>query len=342
MGRSTVYNKIVKDNYKSVCDENKELLDEFLGYCETGGKSEKTLIGYTSDIKIFFTWNLLNNKNIPFYKVTKRNLIKYQNYLMKELSLGDSRIKRLKSSLSSMSIFAENILEEEVEEWKGFRNIINKLPPTIKGEPRRKKTVMNFDDVKTKILDKLIEKKRYQQACYVALALYGGARKSELTRFKVDYFTDDNVTFGCWYKTPEKIEAKGKGDHRLYKYTLKNEFKPYLDLWLEQREKLGIDSKWLFVVKGKNGYKQASSTTIDSWNRYINTITDDEIYAHLFRHSLTSHLKAINLPNSIVIEIMGWAKGSDVMVSIYNDANVMDEMGQYFDENGIVQIDENK
>ena len=342
MGRSTVYNNIVKDNYTKVCNENKELLDEFLEYCEVGGKSKTTLVNYTSDIKIFFTCNLINNKNIPFYKATKRNLIKYQNYLMKELGLGDSRIKRLKSSLSSLSSFAENVLEEEVEEWKGFRNIINKLPPTIKGEPRREKTIMGFDEVKIKILDKLVEKGKYQQACCIALATYGGARKSELGRFKVEYFKDEYVTFGCWYKTPEKIEVKGRGDHRVYKYTLKNEFKPYLDLWLKQREGLGIDSEWLFVAKNKSEYTQATDITLDGWMKSINKIVEEDLYFHLFRHTFVSHLKQMGLPNDVVIEIMKWAKGSDVMVSIYNDTNVMDEMGQYFNEEGIVKIEEAK
>lgn len=347
MGRKTVHNgKIAtEEKWNIVNNENKELIEEFLEYCEAGDKSKLTLTNYTSDLRIFFCWNLENNKNEPFYKITKRALIKYQNYLKKELNLGDCRVSRLKSSLSSLSEFCEVVLEEEVEEWKGFRNIINKIPRVAKGEPRRKKTVIKTKELEL-FLDKLVELGKIQQACCIALGAFGGARKSELGRFKIEWFNDDNIVYGCWWKSFEKIECKGKGDHRLFKYTFKPKFDKYLNLWIEERKKLNIESEWLLVSKSANGFVQASESTLDGWNRSIlnnsfKQVADDEFYFHSLRHYFVSWLKAQKLPNEIVVEIMGWKVGSgDTMVAIYNDINVNDEMNKYFSEEGIVEIEE--
>jgi len=342
MARKTVYNKInTEEKWNQINVENKELLEEFLEYCEAGGKSKTTIVNYTSDIKIFFCWNLDYNKNKPFYEITKRALIKYQNHMTREWGLGDSRMRRLKSSLSSMSEFCEAILEEEVEEWKGFRNIINKIPKIVKGEPRRKKTVLNFDDIEEKILKPLVEKGKYQYACCVALATYGGARKSELPRFKVEWFSEDYIYEGCLYKTPEKIEVKGRGDHRKYKYTLKNQFDYYLNLWLEERDRLGIESEWLFVAKNKNGYKQACDITLDGWKRYIDKFLEESFYWHALRHTFVTYLKGMNIPTHVIVEIVGWSeKTGDVMVNIYNDKDALDDMSKYFSKDGVIKQNE--
>ncbi len=62
--RSTVYNDIVTNElYDKVNQENKDLLEEFLQYLQSIGRSELTIINYESDIKIYFIWNLKNNKN---------------------------------------------------------------------------------------------------------------------------------------------------------------------------------------------------------------------------------------------------------------------------------------
>lgn len=335
MARKTNKNHIVQDKWDLVCEENRQLLGEFVSYCESAQKKESTIYNYISDIKIFFVWNLEFNKNQPFYAVTKRVLTNYQTHMIKVWKLSPPRMARLKSSLSSLSDYCEQMLEEELPEWKGFRNIVNRIPKIIKGEPRREKTVLNFEEIKTLYLDELVSREKYQYACLIALAIYGGARKSELGRYKVSYFSDANIAYGCWYRTPEKIECKGRGDHRLHKYTLKKEFDYYLDLWLQERTRLGIDSEWLFVnQKGE----QATDKTINAWFKYINNIQPHiNLYAHALRHTFVTHLKTLGLPDDVVIEVMGWAKGSgNTMVSIYSDISADENMSKFFSEDGIV------
>lgn len=115
------------------------------------------------------------------------------------------RIRRVKSAISSMSNYIENILQDEDEDFENFRSIIGKIE-SPKNEAVREKTIIPDDDV-DKFLDKLVSEERYQQACAFALAAMSGARKSELLRFKVEYFDENNIVYGGLYKTP-KIKTK--------------------------------------------------------------------------------------------------------------------------------------
>lgn len=186
MARSTVYNSIVTDErWEQVNKKNRDLVKEFLHYLKSIDKAELTIINYESDLKIIFTWALLEINNKFFIDFTKRDIVKLQNYLLNDMGLGSSRVRRMKSTLSSLSNYIENVLDEE-DEFKGFRNIINKIPHPAKNEVREK-TIMSDDDV-DRLLKYLIENKEYQKACAVALAVSSGARKSELLRFKVSFF----------------------------------------------------------------------------------------------------------------------------------------------------------
>lgn len=334
MARSTVYNNIVTDElYNKVNQDNKDLLDEFIEYLQSTGKSELTIINYISDIKIYFTWNLEHNKNKLFTDITKRDVMKYQNWLMNTLELSSSRIRRLRASLSSMSNFIENVLDDD---FPDFRNIINKIPAPV-NQPVREKTVFEDEELED-ILNKLVEDKLYQEACCLALAISSGARKAELTRFKVDYFNDENIIYGSLYKTPEKIKTKGRGNHMLNKYTLVNIFKPYLELWLEERKKLEINNEYLFVTKSKGKWVKAKVSTLDSWAEKINKYTEKDFYFHSCRHYYTTHLYKSQIPAEVIKQIVGWANVS--MVSIYTDVEVDDELGKYFGEDGIKQVEQ--
>lgn len=236
-----------------------------------------------------------------------------------------------------MSNFIENILDEE-EEFEGYRAIIRKIESPVKEEVREK-TVLEPEELQ-RLLDHLVEQKKYMQACLLALAMYSGRRKAELPRFKVSYFDEENVFLGSLYKTPEKVKTKGRGKGKfLTLYVLKKEFDPYLKLWLKQREEFGITSEWLFPLK-RNGEwindEPIKKDTLDNWVNTYTRFLGKDFYWHLLRHYFTTQCLKKNLPSSVVQEIVGWDSAD--MVNLYNDTSTEETLAQYFDENGIKDI----
>ena len=188
-----------------------------------------------------------NNGNKEFIKITKRDFVRFQNHCLKEWGWSSNRVRRVKSVISSLSNYIENILDEE-EEYEGYRGVIRKIESPAK-EVVREKSVFEPEEMQG-LLDHLVAQGKYLQACILSLAINSGRRKAELPRFKVSYFSEENVIFGSLYKTPEKVKTKGRGSRgkMLDLYVLKKEFDPYLELWLAERKRLGIDSEWLFPL----------------------------------------------------------------------------------------------
>lgn len=337
MARSTVYNPIVtEEKWNQVCDENKELLEEFKEYLQSTDKSPLTILNYDSDIRICFIWSLEHLKNKFFIDFNKRDIMKYQNYLLNTLNLSSNRIRRMKAALSSMANFVENMLDDL---HPNFRNIINKIPAPAK-EPVREKTVLQDDQVQ-ELLDTLIEQKEYQKACALALAWASGSRKSELLRFKVSYFTDENIVYGSLYKTPEKIKTKGRGSKGklLNKYILVNKFKPYFDMWMKERDILGVPHEIddLFVIKRDKVWQPMKVSALSYWATQFSKALNVDFYFHCLRHNFTTGLSKSGIPASVIQEIVGWS--SLDMVNIYDDTEIDDKLGKYFDENGIKEVE---
>jgi site-specific recombinase XerD len=69
-----------------ISKENKSLVKDFLEYLKATGKSPTTIHAYSNDLDLFFVWNLQNNDNKFFVDYTKRDVMKYQNHLVKGFS----------------------------------------------------------------------------------------------------------------------------------------------------------------------------------------------------------------------------------------------------------------
>lgn len=332
MPRKTKQNDITSPELISkINPDNTRLMNDFLLYLKSLKRSEKTIAGYKNDLEIFFVFLLQRANNKCFVKISKRDIISFQNYVVYENENSPSRIIRLRSTLSSFSNYIENICDDI---YPDFRKIVHKVE-TVKKEAVREKTVIK-DEQLLELLDKLTKAQKYQQACCLALAAYSGARKSELVRFKVDFFDEQNLLLGCFYRTP-KIKTKGQnGGKYIEKFVLKNEFKPYLQLWLEQREQLGITSEWLFVVKSNGLWVQAKPSTLNSWAKSFEKILEVPFYFHSMRHYWNTSLIKKGIPTSVIKTLTGWE--SEAMCSIYNDLTIEEEFSKYFDENGVKEI----
>lgn len=328
MGRKTKMNRITSDEKTALINKkNLRLKDDFLLYLKSVQRSPGTIAGYDNDLLIVFTYILENLDNKDFQRITKRDLIGLQNWL---ISNGNSsaRIRRIKAAISSLSNYCENILADDDPDFDGYRSIVRKIenPPL---QAVREKTVWEDEELDA-LLSKLMERKQYEKACYVALGMYGGRRKAEMCRFKVSDFADDKlVCDGALYKSAPILT---KGNKYLECYTLAKKFKPYFDAWMKRRKELGIESEWLFP-DADDPLSPIRISTVNSWAVTFTKLSGRDFYAHSLRHYFVSALSRAGIPDNVVVQIIGWS--SSEMFNVYNDNSKDDQIGMYFKDGEI-------
>lgn len=337
MSRKTKMNSITSPELiAQINPENTRLKNDFLEYLKSVQRSPGTIAGYSNDLDIFFVWVLKNARNKFFVDISKRDLVAYQNWLINENQNSPSRVRRLKAAISSLSNFVEAILDDEPE-FRGFRSIVKKIEnPALQSV--REKTVWEDDELE-KLLNLLIEKNECEKACYLALAMYSGRRKSELCRFKVSDFADDKlVCDGALYKS-SPIKTKGRGGGKYIPcYTLAKKFKPYFNMWMDERKRLGIESEWLFPAKA-NPAEQIGISTVNSWANTFTRLSGKDFYAHSIRHYFTTSLARAGIPDGVIQSIVAW-ESSD-MVRLYTDIDADEQIGMYF-SNGDISVPDKK
>lgn len=325
MSRKTVYNNLVtQEEWEQVNDDNKDLMIEFLEYLSSVGRSKETIAQYENDLRIAFVWMLNNCKNKHFTEIKKRDVIKFQGFLLNTCGMSGARIRRLRSTLSSFSNYIENFLDDEFED---FRNIINKIEaPAL--QPVREKTILTFKECE-EMADKLIEKDKIQLACFMMVACYSGLRKQELTRLLVkDFTTDIHMSLGnSFYKTTP-IKVKGRGNRVEPKYVW-NKADKYLKLWLDYRKKNNIECEYLFCRKDKDEYKQLLVSSVNSFMETLTNMFGFDTYCHSFRHVIVSELERAGLPMTVAQFLLGHSNLA--ITEIYNDVPKDESMEQFAD-----------
>ena len=329
MARSTKNNKIVSPELlDQVLQWNKNLVDDFLVYLKSVDRADSTIDAYRYDLNIFFVWNLQANGNKKFIEVTKREFARFQNHSLTEWEWSPKRIRTVKSAISSMSNYIENILDEE-EEFKNYRSSINKIesPANV---TVRKKTIFTEFELK-RLLNHLVRTKQFDKAAALALAMYSGRRKAELGRFKVSHFREENVIFDTFWKTDEPIKTKGRGSKGkpLHLYVLKDKFEPYLEMWLADRKRRGIDSEWLLVSVHRPD-QQMTSDTFRHWADEFTEFLGKDFYWHSMRHFFCTMLAREDVPANVIQDIIQWESAD--MVKLYTDISADENIGKFFEK----------
>jgi integrase len=304
--------------------ENQSLSMDFLDYLRSVDRSEGTIKQYKNDMDIFFVWNMENNQNKLFTEITKRELVRFQNHALNEWRWGPKRIRRMKSALSSLSKYIEDILDDE---YPDFRSIINKIASPA-NKPTWEKSIFTDEELEG-LLDHLVARGEVRKAAALALAMYSGRRKAEIQRFKVSFFENKNVIFDSFWKTDEKIQTKGRGSSgkQIHLYVLKEKFEPYLNLWLDERKREGIISEWLFP-SSRDISKAISPATMDDWAREFTEFLGKDFYWHSMRHYFCTMLVRQDVPVNVIQDIIQWESAD--MVKLYTDISVDESIGRYF------------
>lgn len=334
MPRKTKMRHITSAEKTAMINKNNlALKNDFLSYLKSLQRSNGTINGYDNDLLIVFTYIMENLNNKDFRNLTKRDIISLQNWLV-DNGNSPARIRRIKSAISSLSNYCENILSDDEPEFDGYRSIVRKIEnPAL--QPVREKTVWEDAELES-LLTILTERKQYEKACYVALAMYGGRRKAELCRFKVSDFSEDKIVCdGALYKSAPILT---KGNKYLECYTLAKKFNPYLEQWMQYRKENGIESEWLFP--DVNDYtKHISISTVNSWAVSLSNISGRAFYFHSLRHYYCSALIKAGIPDSVIVDIVGWSTSE--MLKIYNDNPKDDQIAMYF-KNGDIAVQNKK
>lgn len=323
--RSTVYNDGLTSNFEEVSITNKQLLKDFITYCKTTDHSQQTCYQYEQQLKVFLCWVEKNCGNKDFTQIKKREYVSFFAALQEDYGMSSNRLASIKSAISSMSNYIEDILDDE---FPDFRNSVKNIKLGVK-QTVRPKTIMEEDQVE-QCLQELVNQEKYQIACFFAFLVFSGARKSEAIQVRVDDFTEKNVVLNnkYWLTAPMRTKGRGQKGKILRKYVEIEGFKPYLNLWLEQREKLGIKNDLLFVVYTDGEYSGAKISTANSWAKKISSILGEEYYCHCTRHYATTRAKRNGIPDSVIQKMTGWS--STDLVQLYDDREDHEELEDYF------------
>lgn len=324
MARKT-YRKVITspELIDEINPKNKTLIKRFLKEKNTRC-SDKTIKNYTSDLNIFFCWNVLENDNKFFVDIKKIELADFFSYGVEELKWGSARFSRMRSALSSLSEFIERFYDEE---YPKFRNLVLKAIELMPKVARRRKTILKEEQVDDLLKYLKEEIKRPQEACLLALAICSGARKAELLRFDINIINEDNTAFdGLFIETLEKIKTKGftKEGKLLHKYIIKDLFMPYYNEWLIERERIMKENNIeehnkLFI---KRDGQPAQESTLDSWIKKWSKYLNEDVYLHSLRHYTCTYLSRIGMESELIVEIFGWT--SQDMYQIYCDLSAKD------------------
>jgi integrase len=302
--------------------ENVKLVNRFLKYKNTS-KSDGTITGYTSDLNIFFTWNLLYNDNKLFVDLEKLELADYFGYGVEELHWSANRFSRCRSALSSLSEFIERFYDKQ---YPNYRNIVLKAVDLMAKSPVREKTILSEEQVDSLLNYLKNDLNRPNEACLLALGICSGARVSELLRFTTNIIDENNSAFDdLFLETLKPIKTKGfsKQGKQLVKYVIKDIFLPYYKDWLIEREKImkkyNQEHDSIFITRdGKPATLHTIRGWIEKWEEFLGV----PFYFHCLRHYTVTHMTRLGLESDFIIEIMGWS--SSEMYKIYNDLTAKD------------------
>lgn len=160
MSRKIQHNNIVTDELLAQCNkENIELGNDFLDYLRSIDRSPTTINAYRRDLFVFWVYLLQHCDNKFFVDLSKRDIARYQSFCLTEYKWSPARMRRVKSTLSSLSNYISNILDDE---YQGYKPIVRKIENPV-NEKVFTKTIMSEEQLQI-LLDYCIEKKRYDKS----------------------------------------------------------------------------------------------------------------------------------------------------------------------------------
>lgn len=290
--------EITDEMWSQVNKFNREMVADYLS--NQTHLSPKSLIGYTSALKIYFWWVHENLRDKNCTEIKKKEFLRYLNWLNNR-GLSDSAMKFKKSSVSAFNKFVESFYEEEYPLFRNYVTTEQKIALTGKVHEKIPLTPEEIDF----LCKKLEERKEWEKLAYVKFTYSTGCRRAEarqLLKEVVNYepkrkmitITDEegveHEVESVSYKTHD-IRCKGRSRQgKVRKLQFGEDVKKYLKKWLEVRG--DDDCPYMFVIKHANGdVRQVGEDTFNGWCQGLFTqIMGRRINPHIFRASRATNL----------------------------------------------------
>lgn len=289
--------QITEDEYLQCSKQNRELLEDFLS--NSTELSDKTLIAYSSNLRIWLVWlkDYLDNKFQV--EVKPREFLRYQNYL---LSKGHSS-SDISNKRAAVSSFNNYIVTYYSDEYPTFHNFINKSIKKPEKSYVHEKIPPTREEIEMMVqkLENSDIKNKYQYIAYLKFTFETGCRRAETRQIMRDIINtqltikqvktrDENgnlvIKEAKYYLTP-KIRCKGKGKTgKIRQLKFSDYAMDALKKWVECRDD---DCPYMFVVYVNKEWKQVAEGTFNGWSKGLFTnLLGRRFHPHALREAIAT------------------------------------------------------
>ncbi|WP_244661016.1 tyrosine-type recombinase/integrase [Paenibacillus sp. CFBP 13594] len=314
--------EVTEEMWLQVNEDYRLIVDEFISVQDLSPASRKQ---YTSVLRQFgwYLYSSMNDK--PFYKITKRDFLRYLSFIRDNRKMSSSAISLRKSVVSSLCNHIENIIADEEENYKGFRNFTRGLPAIARNRVYEKVKVTKDEfDSMMKILE---EDQNWLGMAWLATAFLVGARRSEIIQFKSEIM-DYKVPEGQNYVLSHVVRGKGPStDGKPLEYMVPLEVLPYWQKWIDTR---GYESEYVFTTRYGNEIKAMSSAWANDFcTNVLSDMLERRINVHIFKNSCITYLLESGVPMHLVSKYV--AHHNDISTTqIYDLRDFEEEKNQIF------------
>lgn len=314
--------EVTEEMWLQVNEDYRLIVDEFISVQDLSPASRKQ---YTSVLRQF-GWYLFSSMNDkPFYKITKRDFLRYLSFIRDNRKMSSSAISLRKSVVSSLCNHIENVIADEEENYKGFRNFTRGLPAIARNRVYEKVKVTKDEfDSMMKILE---EDQNWLGMAWLATAFLVGARRSEIIQFKSEIM-DYKVPEGQNYVLSHVVRGKGPStDGKPLEYMVPLEVLPYWQKWIDTR---GYESEYVFTTRYGNEIKAMSSAWANDFcTNVLSDMLERRINVHIFKNSCITYLLESGVPMHLVSKYV--AHHNDISTTqIYDLRDFEEEKNQIF------------
>jgi len=291
---------------RTINPSNIKLMYEYLDFKISCGVGDSTIKNIQRDLETLFIWNMDFNGNGSFITITDKKFQKFLLYCSSVLDYSTEAVNRITSNVKGLNKFVLTVMDDK---FKNYSTVLGDVEAPVASLIKNKFVITEKKvDV---VLDKLVDMGKYQASCILALCAFSGIAKSDINKFKWEWFKNKNIMNNVpLYRMPEPLsgnkyisQVNDVYKNKPIKYVLLD-FKKYYDLWMTKRIEKGINKcEYLFV---DNEDKQLSSDYIEYYLMIISELFGQTIYFQELRPQLCTRLHRVGVTSELIKDFYGW------------------------------------